>query len=103
MTAWLSSLKVQLGGLIVLLVGAGLYSFSDGGFSVWTPDQQGHRWYQKGDHARAAQHFVDPMWQGVALYRAGELRAVSIPDEESEAAVAASDTSDDTDPETESN
>lgn len=72
MTAWLSSLKVQLGGLIVLLVGAGLYSFSDGGFSVWTPDQQGHRWYQKGDHARAAQHFVDPMWQGVALYRAGE-------------------------------
>ena len=79
MTAWLSSLKVQLGGLIVLLVGAGLYSFSDGGFSVWTPDQQGHRWYQKGDHARAAQHFVDPMWQGVALFRAGEFdRAASL-------------------------
>jgi Ca-activated chloride channel family protein len=68
----LSSLKVQLGGLVVLLVGSALYCLADGEFSLWTPDQQGHRLYGEADYSRAAKRFVDPMWQGVALFRAGE-------------------------------
>jgi Ca-activated chloride channel family protein len=37
-----------------------------------TPDQQGRLYFQRGDYARAAAHFADPLWKGVALYRAGE-------------------------------
>jgi Ca-activated chloride channel family protein len=44
--------------------------------SAWlTPDQQGRLYFQRGDFARAAAHFADPMWRGVALYRAGEFAA----------------------------
>jgi Ca-activated chloride channel family protein len=41
--------------------------------SLWlTPDQQGRLYFERGDYARAAAHFADPMWKGVALYRAGD-------------------------------
>jgi Ca-activated chloride channel family protein len=40
-----------------------------------TPDQQGRLYFQRGDFARAAAHFADPMWKGVALYRAGNFAA----------------------------
>jgi len=47
---------------------AGGWHFID----LWlTPDQQGRRAFEQGDYAKAAQHFADPMWRGVALYRAG--------------------------------
>ncbi len=36
-----------------------------------TPDQQGRLFYERGDFAAAAERFADPMWRGVALYRAG--------------------------------
>lgn len=72
MRVWLSSLKVQLGGLLVLVVGFGVYSLKDGEFSLWTSDQQGHRLYEGTDYAQAATRFVDPMWRGIALFRAGE-------------------------------
>jgi Ca-activated chloride channel family protein len=40
---------------------------------MWlTPDQQGRLAFEKGDYAGAAAHFQDPMWRGVALYRAGK-------------------------------
>ncbi|MCB1232028.1 MAG: tetratricopeptide repeat protein [Verrucomicrobiae bacterium] len=40
---------------------------------LWfTPDQQGRRLFERGDFARAAESFHDPMWQGIAWYRAGE-------------------------------
>lgn len=40
---------------------------------MWlTPDQQGRIAYDKGDYAAAAAHFADPMWRGVAYYRAGK-------------------------------
>lgn len=43
---------------------------------LWlTPDQQGRRAFEKGDYAAAAGHFSDPMWRGVALYRAGQFGA----------------------------
>lgn len=39
---------------------------------LWlTPDQQGRRAYDEGEFAQAASLFQDPMWQGMALYRAG--------------------------------
>jgi Ca-activated chloride channel family protein len=37
-----------------------------------TPDQQGRLYFERGDYARAAAHFTDPTWKGVALYRAGQ-------------------------------
>ncbi len=40
--------------------------------SWWlTPDQQGRWWLERGDPARAAQHFADPFWRGLAHARAG--------------------------------
>jgi Ca-activated chloride channel family protein len=36
-----------------------------------TSDQQGRLLYQKGDFTAAADRFADPMWRGVAFYRAG--------------------------------
>lgn len=44
------------------------------GIADWflTPDQQGQRAFRQKDFARAAELFVDPMWKGYALYRAGK-------------------------------
>jgi Ca-activated chloride channel homolog len=40
---------------------------------LWfTPDQQGRRYFERGEFAQAAKDFHDPMWQGAAWYRAGE-------------------------------
>jgi Ca-activated chloride channel family protein len=40
---------------------------------LWlTPDQQGRYYFQQGDYATAAERFSDPMWKGVAFYRAGK-------------------------------
>lgn len=40
---------------------------------LWfTPDQQGQRDFNRAEFEAAAQSFRDPMWQGVAWYRAGE-------------------------------
>lgn len=44
------------------------------GLADWffTPDQQGMRAYNNRDFARAGELFQDPMWQGYALFRAGQ-------------------------------
>jgi Ca-activated chloride channel family protein len=40
---------------------------------LWfTADQKGAHLFEKGEHKEAAKVFENPMWQGVALYRAGE-------------------------------
>lgn len=40
---------------------------------LWlTHDQQGRRAFEQGDFSRAAALFDDPMWRGVAYYRAGK-------------------------------
>ncbi|VVE47413.1 VWA domain-containing protein [Pandoraea anhela] len=40
---------------------------------LWlTRDQQGRRAFERGDFAEAAERFDDPMWRGVAQYRAGQ-------------------------------
>ncbi len=42
---------------------------------LWlTHDQQGRWAYEHGDFATAAARFDDPMWRGIALYRAGRYR-----------------------------
>lgn len=42
---------------------------------LWfTPDQQGRRFFAREQYAEAAQAFADPMWRGVAWYRAGEFK-----------------------------
>ncbi|MBS0450381.1 MAG: VWA domain-containing protein [Proteobacteria bacterium] len=40
-----------------------------------TPDQQGRLAFEDEDYAKAAGLFTDPMWRGVALYRAGRFDA----------------------------
>ena len=38
---------------------------------LWlTPDQQGRIAFDRGDYTTAAQRFADPMWRGIAAYRA---------------------------------
>jgi len=40
---------------------------------LWlTHDQQGRYYFEKGDFVRAAELFEDPMWKGIAFYRAGD-------------------------------
>jgi Ca-activated chloride channel family protein len=39
--------------------------------NLWlTPDQQGRLAFDRGDYAAAAKLFADPMWRGIAYYRA---------------------------------
>jgi Ca-activated chloride channel family protein len=39
--------------------------------NLWlTPDQQGRLAFDRGDYASAAKLFADPMWRGIASYRA---------------------------------
>jgi Ca-activated chloride channel family protein len=37
-----------------------------------TRDQQGRRYFERGDFKSAAERFEDPHWKGVACYRAGD-------------------------------
>ena len=37
-------------------------------------DQQGQRAFEQKDYADASERFTDPMWKGVALYRAGDFK-----------------------------
>jgi Ca-activated chloride channel family protein len=72
MIAVLKRLEVQLLGLSLLVAGSGLYCLSTGQCSLLTDDQSGYRLFEQADYAQAAARFVDPMWQGVALFRQGE-------------------------------
>jgi Ca-activated chloride channel family protein len=37
---------------------------------LWlTPDQQGRHFYERGEFEKAAEHFEDPLWRGIALER----------------------------------
>lgn len=39
------------------------------------PDVQGQHAFEKGDYQKAAEHFRDPLWQGIAWYNAGNFTA----------------------------
>jgi Ca-activated chloride channel family protein len=61
--------------LLVLGVSASAARAADFMDAWLTPDQQGRLYLQRGDFAQAAAHFGDPMWKGVAFYRAGKFAA----------------------------
>jgi Ca-activated chloride channel homolog len=65
---WASALLLWFGFATHNAADAAEWRFAD----AWlTPDQQGQLAYEGGDYAGAAARFADPMWRGVALYRAG--------------------------------
>jgi Ca-activated chloride channel family protein len=39
-----------------------------------TPDQDGYRYYLKGEYEKAAESFIDPMWKGIALFKKGDFK-----------------------------
>src|SRR5262245_36630007 len=46
--------------------------------SLWlTPDQQGRIAFDRGDYAAAKELFADPMWRGIAAYRAYDFLAAA--------------------------
>lgn len=46
--------------------------------ALWlTPDQQGRIAFERGDYAGAAKLFADPMWRGIAAYRAYDFLAAA--------------------------
>ena len=60
---------VLLGAGIPASAEAGEFRFAD----LWlTPDQQGRYWLERDEPLKAAERFADPMWKGVAYYRAGD-------------------------------
>ncbi|MBY3232698.1 VWA domain-containing protein [Rhizobium laguerreae] len=63
----------------VLLLAVHLFSpgsaRAEGLMDMWlTHDQQGRIAFERGEFDAAAGHFIDPMWKGVALYRAGKFQ-----------------------------
>ncbi len=58
--------------LVIAVPVAGIYSLAPGARSLLTPDQQGYRFYEQGKYLEAAEHFADPLWKGIALFRQGE-------------------------------
>ncbi|OWV82909.1 hypothetical protein ATY81_13570 [Rhizobium sp. R72] len=67
---------VRLGAVLILarLILAPTSSHAANFADIWlTPDQQGRLAFTRGNYDDAASHFRDPMWRGVALYRAGKL------------------------------
>jgi Ca-activated chloride channel family protein len=59
--------------LCLLLLSSCVQVGSGAWVDLWfTPDQQGRRHFERGESAEAAAVFRDPLWQGVAWYRAGE-------------------------------
>lgn len=68
---------------VILLIALPLASFTPPASAAWldawiSPDMQGQRAFEQHDYALAAEHFHDPIWQGIALYNAGNYSAAAI-------------------------
>jgi len=64
--------------LACLVVVQAAPSRAEQGSSLWlTPDQQGRIAFERGDYAKAATLFADPMWRGLAAYRAYDFLAAA--------------------------
>jgi len=50
----------------------GVFLLGTGVVPILTPDQQAWREYERGEYEQAAEHFSDPMWAGVALFKQSE-------------------------------
>jgi Ca-activated chloride channel family protein len=64
----------RLSWLFIALLALGSYLLATGAVTLLTPDQQGQRFFERGDFAEASNRFTDPMWRGVALFRQGEFK-----------------------------
>ncbi|NEI96428.1 VWA domain-containing protein [Rhizobium ruizarguesonis] len=70
---WVVRISVLLLGLHLALPQSA--ARADGLADMWlTADQQGRIAFQHGEFEAAAGHFVDPMWKGIAFYRAGRFQ-----------------------------
>jgi len=74
MIRWIYENRAGISWLFFALLALGSYSLATGTVTLLTPDQQGHRFFERGDFAQAANRFTDPMWRGVALFRDGEFK-----------------------------
>jgi Ca-activated chloride channel family protein len=72
--------KATAYGMIALAAGAALLGagYRLGWDDLWLrPDQRGRLLLERGHPAEAARAFRDPLWRGVALYRAGDFKGAS--------------------------
>lgn len=72
-------LFIGLGAIATL---SGLALATAGGIVGWgnlwsTPDRRGRHLMEEGRYAEAASAFADPMWQGVARFRAGDFKGAA--------------------------
>ena len=74
MNKWIDANRAWISWLFIALLALGSYSLATGAVTVLTPDQQGHRFFERGEFAEASNQFADPMWRGVALFRQGEFK-----------------------------
>jgi len=67
---------VKVGALLLTIRLLTPSSAEAAGFiDLWlTPDQLGQLAFEQNDFEGAAGHFLDPMWKGIALYRAGHFQ-----------------------------
>ncbi|KYH01813.1 VWA domain-containing protein [Bradyrhizobium sp. DOA1] len=64
--------------VVALQVGQARAEGSSRFLNLWlTPDQQGRLAFDRGDYAAAAKLFADPMWRGIAAYRAYDFLAAA--------------------------
>lgn len=66
---------VRWAAMLLVAIGASLPAPSHAdGWIDWfaTPDQQARWYFEHHDYQQAAEHFRDPLWKGIALYRAGD-------------------------------
>lgn len=66
--------NVVYGILGLVIAGAGVAWFVLDA-QLLTPDQRAYRTFAAGDFESAAGEFADPLWRGVALYRAKDFKA----------------------------
>lgn len=69
---------ILLAAIACTAAGLGLELFFTGGsfIRLWlTPDQQGRYYFEKGDLKAAAKAFENPLWKGIACYKANDFSA----------------------------
>lgn len=67
------TLMAVVASLVVVALAIGTWQV--GWANLWmTPDQRGHRLMAEQNYRDAAKAFADPMWAGVAHFRAGEFK-----------------------------
>ena len=72
------SLKLQLLGLMILVLAMISYCLVNGRCSLMTNDQLGYQFFKKSDFDKAVDNFSDPMWQATALFKKGDFEKASM-------------------------